>query len=436
MSSSDAPEDGRTSAPREAPAADEQRESDAEEVETASKDEETDASRVEREEPGETPDTDRTAQVEPEAFALRGRPERAIRFRREIVVGAAFAALVALVVTAWLALRSGSLELADEPVPDLREATRTPDVLADAPRSYGAVPVLGRPLPGDLGRPILKRQRSADAAAARDAARRAREAAEAERARIAAAARAARESSLFIALGRQGEGTPPERRRSVAQPALPPVHSSAAAFGQAASRSSTINPHRIVPAPSPWTISGGSILSASLVTGIDSDTPGLVLAQLIENAYDSMTGRTVLIPRGARLIGTYDGDVAFGRRRVRVVWQRIIWPNGASLRLDDLPASDGQGHAGLADRVDTHIEELARGVILSTLLNAGTELSLGDEESELVRAVREATQQSGARAGDQLVGRALDIEPTIRIRPGWPLRIIVHRDLVLQPWRP
>lgn len=177
------------------------------------------------------------------------------------------------------------------------------------------------------------------------------------------------------------------------------------------------------------------LIAASLVTGLNSDVPGLVVAQVTENVHDSITGRVLLIPQGARLVGRYDDRTAFGQRRARVIWQRIIWPDGSSLRIGDVPASDATGQAGLADSVDLHSGSLLKGVALSTLLGAGTEFGFGGEESELVRALRQSAQQNGARAGDRLVDRHLDIPPTIRVRPGWPLRVIVHQDLILKPWR-
>jgi type IV secretion system protein VirB10 len=148
----------------------------------------------------------------------------------------------------------------------------------------------------------------------------------------------------------------------------------------------------------------------------------------------SITGKTLLIPQGARLIGRYESDIAFGQRRAFVIWQRIIWPDGSSLRIDDMPASDRSGHSGLSDRVNFHSGALLKGVALSTLLGVGTELSLGNEESEIVRAFRESAQQNGGRAGDQIVGRSLDIKPTIMIRQGSPLRVLLTRDLILKPW--
>ena len=142
----------------------------------------------------------------------------------------------------------------------------------------------------------------------------------------------------------------------------------------------------------------------------------------------------MLIPQGSRLIGSYDSVVAFGQSRALVVWQRIILPDGASIRIDNAPASDTQGYAGLADKVDVHTWTLLKGVALSTLLGVGTQLTLGSSESDLVRAIRESTQQNTERAGQQLVGKALDVQPTITVRPGARVRIVVHKDLLLRPW--
>jgi type IV secretory pathway VirB10-like protein len=149
--------------------------------------------------------------------------------------------------------------------------------------------------------------------------------------------------------------------------------------------------------------------------------------QLTENAYDSVTGRTLLIPQGSRLIGSYDSVVVFGQKRALVVWQRIILPDGSSIRIDNVPATDTAGYAGLSDKVDAHAWQLLKGAALSTLLGVGSELSFGSPESDLVRAIRECAQQSGSRAGDQLVSGNLNIQPALRGRPGWSLRVVCTR---------
>jgi len=151
--------------------------------------------------------------------------------------------------------------------------------------------------------------------------------------------------------------------------------------------------------------------------------------------FDTVTGRILLIPQGSRLIGKYDSVVAFGQKRALLVWQRIILPDGSSIQIDNLPATDTAGYAGLQDKADFHTWQLLKGVALSTLLGIGTQISIGDDRSDLIRAIRESAQQSTSQAGQQIVMRQLNVQPTLKVRPGWPLRVIVHKDLVLsKPW--
>ncbi|MEO5865918.1 MAG: TrbI/VirB10 family protein, partial [Sphingomonas sp.] len=276
--------------------------------------------------------------------------------------------------------------------------------------------------------------------------------ADAERQRVAAERKSARESSVMMQLS--GANRPVEAPGAAVVPAPPALDGTPtkvklaldpdrdpngqqrkADFLSRKGDTDDINPHALVAPASPWTLSAGSVIAASLITGLNSDLPGLVTAQVTENAYDSVTGRTLLIPQGSRLIGSYDSVVAFGQKRALVVWQRIILPDGSSIRIDNLPATDTAGYAGLSDKVDVHTWQLLKGVVLSTLLGVGTQLSFGTSEGDLVRAIRESAQQSGSRAGDQLVTKNLNVQPTIRVRPGWPLRVVVYKDIVLRPWR-
>ena len=195
------------------------------------------------------------------------------------------------------------------------------------------------------------------------------------------------------------------------------------------------NPHVLQTPVSPYQVMAGSVIAASLITGINSDLPGLVAAQVTENVYDTVSGRMLLIPQGARLIGTYDSVIAFGQSRALLVWQRIILPDGSSVEIDNLPATDTAGYAGLEDEVDYHTWRLIKGIALATLLGVGTELSLGSDESDLVRAIRESTQQNVNRVGQRITEKNLNIQPTITVRPGWPLRVIVHGDLILRPYQ-
>lgn len=390
------------------------------------------------------------AKVDPETLVLRAAPMRVTRFRRGAIILLTGAAATAIAGAAWVALKPVSLSFVAEGDERGPVAVKAPaDALAGAPSSYGDVPQLGPPLPGDLGRPILEHQRETGMAPvdpAADAAVKAAQEAEAERQRIAAEQRAARESGLMLQLARRAAADPSGDAETPSDPAAPSREGTARAapadqtrenglFGQP-NGAEHINPYSLAAPASPWTLQAGSIIAASLITGLNSDLPGLVTAQITENVYDSVTGRTLLIPQGARLMGSYNSAVAFGQRRALVVWQRIILPDGSSVRIDNVPATDTQGHAGLADRMDRHTWQLLKGVALSTLLGVGTELRWGSSESDLIRAIRDSAQQSGARAGDQIVTRNLDVQPTLRVRPGWPLRIVVHKDIVLPgPWQ-
>lgn len=382
----------------------------------------------------------------PEALVLRGRPRPAVRFRRGLIIGISAAAAAGLVTLSWVALEPPSFRKAAEAI----EAGETgqnpsPDALAGAPKDYGDVPRLGPPLPGDLGRPVVEHQRSLDGAppAIEDGeAERARSAADAERERVAAAKAAARSSPVIVQLAQGSRSEPEVLRPAAAEPgaevgqstgAVPASQSHKLEFARSAD--GDVGPHALRSAPSPWTLSAGTVIPASLITGLNSDLPGMVLAQVTENVRDSATGRTVLVPQGSRLIGRYDSVVAYGQRRALVVWTRIMFPDGSSVDIDNVPATDVSGYAGLRDGVDSHTWQLLKGIALSTLLGVGTQLSFGSSESDLVRAVRESTQQNAANAGNQITGRNLDIQPTLTVRPGWPVRAILNKDLVLQPWR-
>jgi type IV secretion system protein VirB10 len=179
----------------------------------------------------------------------------------------------------------------------------------------------------------------------------------------------------------------------------------------------------------------GTVIAASLITGLNSDLPGFVIAQVTENVFDTVSGRHLLIPQGSRLVGKYDNIVAFGQERALVVWQRIILPDGSSIVIDNLPATDTGGYSGLADQVDFHTWKLLKGVALATVLGVGSELVFGSSDSDLVKALQQSTQATTNRAGQRLIERQLNVQPTITVRPGWPLRVIVHKDIVLRPYR-
>lgn len=186
---------------------------------------------------------------------------------------------------------------------------------------------------------------------------------------------------------------------------------------------------------SPYQLMAGTVIPAALLTAVNSDLPGQVIATLTEHVFDTLTGRHLLIPQGSRLLGEYDSQVAYGQRRVLLVWTRLIRPDdGSSLMLDRLPATDAAGQAGLEDKVDWHWRRIVASAALSTLLGVGAELAAPDRvdaEGRIVIATRESVHETVNQVGQQITRRNLDLQPTLTIRPGYPLRIVVSRDLVL-----
>ena len=143
----------------------------------------------------------------------------------------------------------------------------------------------------------------------------------------------------------------------------------------------------------------GTVIPAALITGIRSDLPGQITAQVTEAVYDSPTGKYLLIPQGAKLIGQYDSSVAFGQCRVLLVWTRIIMPDGDSIVLERQPGADTQGYAGLEDEVDNHWGMLFKAAVLSTLLSVGAEAGTSQDENNLVQAIRSGASNSISQTG-------------------------------------
>ena len=192
------------------------------------------------------------------------------------------------------------------------------------------------------------------------------------------------------------------------------------------------------PALSPWEVKAGSIISAALVTAINSDLPGQVIAQVTEPVYDHRTGRTVLIPQGSRLIGQYDSQIAYGQNRALIAWNRIIMPDGRSINIGSMAGADLSGAAGLQDKTDGHFGQLARGVILSTLFSVGAAAAqdASDRSSGalVINSAASGVANSAQQVGQQITGRDLNRQPTLRVRAGWPLRVLVSKDMILAPY--
>jgi type IV secretion system protein VirB10 len=216
--------------------------------------------------------------------------------------------------------------------------------------------------------------------------------------------------------------------------ATPTAQERQLAFLNQAVNRHTVSPDRVMAPASANILQAGAVIPAALITGIRSDLPGQITAQVTENVHDSPTGRILLIPQGTRIIGQYDNGVGFGQRRVLLVWNRLIFPNGRSIVLERQPGADAEGYAGLEDDVDYHWGELFKAAVLSTILSVGASAGTSGSDSDLVSALREGASDSIGQTGRQIVQRQLNIAPTLTIRPGFPVRVIVTRDLVLEPY--
>lgn len=375
---------------------------------------------------------------------LRAEPPRVTRLSRKALAGIGLVASVGLGGALIYALqtRDGGRP-AEELYPT--ENRSTADGLAGLPRDYSGIPQLGPPLPGDLGRPILGAQNRGQPVPPGVAAP--NPGLSAEEQRRLQEIEAARTARLFASTENRPMSSPSPDSAAAApqptpdlaslglapQPATPSAQDRQLAFLNAAADRRTVAPDRIAAPASPNILQAGAIISAALITGIRSDLPGQITAQVTENIYDSPTGRILLVPQGTRIIGQYDNNVQFGQSRVLLVWNRLIFPNGRSIVLERQPSADAEGYAGLQDGVDYHWWDLAKAAGLSTLLSIGAELATNDDD-RLIQAIRNGGQDTINDAGQQIVRRQLNVAPTLTIRPGFPVRVIVTRDLVLEPY--
>jgi type IV secretion system protein VirB10 len=207
-------------------------------------------------------------------------------------------------------------------------------------------------------------------------------------------------------------------------------------------QSSAIEPYLAKPLlkpVSPYELKAGSIIPGALVTAINTDLPGEVIGQVTENVYDSVSGNYLLIPQGSRLLGKYQSLVSNGQNRALLVWQRMIYPNGNSIVLDGMAGTDQIGQSGLSDQVDYHLDKLVEATVLSTALAYAGNLARnpnsrnGNSGGDVIG---DTVAQQADRVGEKFIDRELDVQPTITIRSGWPMRVLVNKDMILEPYQP
>lgn len=383
--------------------------------------------------------SDSQAAVSAVATGFRLRPERprVTRLSRNVLMGGTALALILIAGAVLWALQTDRLRAIAPQELYTTDRRSLADGLAALPRDYAGlphdVPRLGPPLPGDLGRPIVSGPvQPGQPAVDPDQQRRVQE------------AEAARVSRLFASTANPPQpGVGPQPVSWGQAPGVAPSADEAMAqngqdrklaFVSAPIDRRTTSPDRLAPPASRFVVQAGTVIPAALITAIQSDLPGQISAQVTENVYDTPSGTSLLIPQGARLIGLYDSQVSFGQSRLLLVWTRLLLPNGHSIVLERQPGADATGQAGLEDGVDHHWGALFKATLLSTILAVGSELGAGQNDSDIVRALRRGTGDSLNQAGQQIVRRNLNVQPTLTIRPGYSVRVIVTRDLVLEPY--
>jgi len=390
---------------------------------------------------------------DPSGLALRARPRRVTRLNRRTLALLAGVATAALIVSVMWAFRSPSptkLE-ADQNVPSADRVTRA-EGLNRLPKDYASIPKLGPPL-GELGRAQLSAEQSAGIPALPEQGNfrpnAEEEALRAERLRMQSEDREAQKAQVFVQLrqrhddahrlaGDSNDAGSSEDRPSGPSHDDPNNQDRKEAFTRSKSDSLIYASGTVQTPRSPYQLMAGAVIPAALWTGIDSDLPGEIVATVTENVFDTVTGRTLLVPQGSRLVGQYDSHVAFGQRRVLLVWTRLIMPDGSSIILDRIPATDTQGRAGLEDGVNWHWDRIFSAAAVSTLIGVASELAVpesrGGQGNTVVFATRSSLQDTVNQVGQELTRRNLDIQPTLTIRPGFPVRAIVNKDLILRPY--
>ncbi|PPJ49181.1 conjugal transfer protein TrbI [Rhizobium sp. KAs_5_22] len=189
-----------------------------------------------------------------------------------------------------------------------------------------------------------------------------------------------------------------------------------------------------VPPSSPFELKRGSVIPATLMTGINADLPGRVTAQVSHNVYDTATGNHLLVPQGARLLGRYDSKVSFGQSRVLVVWTDIILPDGSTLQIGAMTGTDAEGFGGFHDRVDRHTMRTFGSAALIALIGAGMDMALPEEAgltatTSASDAARRSFSETFGRVIEGSLSKNLNVQPTLSIRPGYQFNVLVDQDL-------
>jgi type IV secretion system protein VirB10 len=368
-----------------------------------------------------------------------------------------------LVATIYMALKPKAMATTDAQQahidPDSIKRSM-PDALRGAANDYGQldypeppktdIPVLGKPLPGDAGGLML--QKPVTPAFTPPPAPKQPSPEELERRRREQLAREAHDKAMMASVffeGSQASGQSaalPASGGAAGNHSLPDtgvvdeqmgtaytMQRDGASLQQSAFGQDKAYLQGTLQAPrSPYEVKAGTLIPAVLITGINSQLPGMIIAQVSEQVFDTVSGRYLLIPQGTRILGQYENSINYGQERVRVVWNRMIFPDGSSIALEGMPGVDTGGQSGFTDQTDNHWGKLAGGVFLSSLL-AGTAQSQYDNGNFEGRFYSNVGSEIN-RTGQRITRKNLDIQPTLEIRQGYPVNILVHKDMILKPY--
>ncbi|RDS85047.1 conjugal transfer protein TrbI [Dyella monticola] len=409
--------------------------------------------------------------VPPERVALRAAPRPVTRLnRRTLAVSATLLAVAVAGASMWALQSKGRrgsgsqtnlynvdrIAKADDLDQLPADYSKLPAKPEPAPSPAAGVPQLGPPLPGDWGASSVTplptgNPTTGPSAESIDRQRRAEEIARSavffrtttNNGKPDAASTGANTSPVANAAAGSFNPMGAGPASSAAQPNDPTAiqnrQDQKEAFLVNGAEAATRNTGGLQAPASPYTVMAGTIIPAALVTGINSDLPGEIIAEVTQPVYDTATGQYLLIPQGSRLIGRYDSQVAFGQRRVLLVWLRLVLPDTSSIALDKLPGIDPAGYAGVEDGVDWHWGRILSGAALSTMLGVSSELAVsneGDINGNTVLALRDSAQDTANQVGQEITRRNLSVQPTLTVRPGFPVDVMVNKDLVLRPYQP
>lgn len=361
---------------------------------------------------------------------LMGRAPRpgAVRIRKPVVQGAVI--IGALLVSGSLAwafivqpdLNARARDAAASERPDeTRGSVRPSDRVTDQPASYDRLPPAETVLPDPRG---SEAETAPTATTAPSPTRIPLPSYAAARPPGAAAQAAA--SGLFFG---NGAAVPagPDRATSSGQP---PASGAMRDYG------AIYSPHGLLAPVSPYELKAGAIVPGVLLTAVDTSRPGPVVATVTQNVFDSITGRHLVVPQGTRLIGRHEGESAHGDRRAFLIWDRMILPNGKSLILSEEPGVDAQGAVGVRGEVDRRLWPTAVASLFAGAITTLGELARGgSDDRSFAASAGDAASIEAAQVGGRLIDRELGVQPTIRVRAGAPVRVMITRDLILEPYR-